>query len=238
MRFDADPLASFVGVIEAMVNRPDLVDFLHWICVRSTVLLDIAAAGVMLADEDDQLRVIAASNEETRFLEIFTIQHKEGVCFDVFQTGEAEQVSLAASAERWPKFATVARAHGYRWVAGLPLRYNGEILGTMNLFRGEEKPLSQEDFRVAQALTDVTTLALLQRRETAQARKHAKELQFALDSRVLIDQAKGMLAERLHITPDEAFNLLRRRARDSNRKLRAVADEVVNRDGTTRFSAG
>jgi len=237
MSLAADPLASFVGVIEAMVTRPDLVDFLHWICVRSTVLLDIAAAGLMLADEDDQLRVIAASNEETHFLEVFTLQHQEGVCFDVFKTGEAEQASLPASGDRWPTFSAVTQEHGYRWVAGLPLRYDGEILGTMNLFRAEEKALSDEDFRMAQALTDVTTLALLQRRETAQARKHAKELQFALDSRVLIEQAKGMLAERLHITPDEAFNLMRRRARDSNRKLRAIADDVVNRDGTTRFNA-
>src|SRR6195952_2870529 len=120
-----------------------------------------------------------------------------------------------------------AISHGYGWLCGLPLRHGNEVIGALNLFRERDEPLGDPDVQVGQALADVATVALLQRRETTQARRQADQLQAALDSRVLIEQAKGVLAPRLNVSPDEAFIVLRRQARDGNRKLVDLANEIV-----------
>jgi GAF domain-containing protein len=225
---ETDLASAFVEIAESMVTGRDLVDFLHLLCCRAVELLGVDAAGVMLADEDGVLRAVAASSEQTHTLELFALQHEEGVCLDVFRSGRSDQTSTAGTIDRWPHFSKDAVSRGYGWVCGLPLRHGAETLGAMNLFRERDQPLGEEDLRLGQALTDVVTVALLQRRETTQARKHARQMQAALDSRVLVEQAKGMLAERLNVSPDEAFQLLRRHARNTNQKLHAVCSEIVN----------
>src|SRR4051794_23028471 len=222
-------LASvFVELAEALITGQDVGDFLHLLSCRTIELLEVDAAGVMLADENDRLRAIAASSEDTHNLEVFALQHQEGVCLDVYRSGKPEQTSTAGTTDRWPHFSKLTLEHGYGWVCGIPLRYGHEIIGALNLFRGTAEPLGEDDERLAQALADVATIALLQRRETAQARRQAIQLQIALDSRVLIEQAKGVLAERLGVSPDDAFLALRREARNTNRKLPDLAHDVVH----------
>jgi GAF domain-containing protein len=227
---ESDVVAVFVELTETMVSGSDLEEFLHLLSRRVVTLLDVDAAGVMLADENDRLRAIAASNEDTHLLEMFSLQNQEGVCIDVYRHGEVEQTSTAGTTDRWPNFSRLAISHGYGWLCGVPLRHGEEVIGALNLFRKVDAPLGESDVLLAQALADVATVALLQRRETAQARQRATQLQQALDSRVLIEQAKGMLAARLGVAPDEAFGILRGHARSNNRKLHDVAHEVVHGD--------
>jgi GAF domain-containing protein len=225
--------AAFVELAEAMVTGRDLVDFLHLLSCRTIELLDVDSAGVMLADENDRLRAVAASSEDTHLMEVFALQHQEGVCLDVYRTGKPEQTSTAGTFDRWPNFSRRAASHGYRWVCGVPLRHGDEIIGALNLFREKDEPLGDHDVRLGQALADVATIALLQRRDATQARRQATQLQAALDTRVLIEQAKGVLAERLGLSMDEAFQTLRRQARNNNRKLHDLAYEIVHGEAGT-----
>jgi GAF domain-containing protein len=229
--------SAFVELAEALVTGRDVGDFLHLLSCRAIELLKVDNAGVMLADENDRLRAIAASNEDTHHLEVFALQHQEGVCLDVYRSGKPEQIATAGTTDRWPHFSRLTLEHGYGWVCGIPLRHGNEIIGALNLFRETEEPLGEDDVRLAQALADVATVALLQRRERTQALRHATHLQIALDSRVLIEQAKGVLAERLGVSPDEAFQALRREARNANRKVHDLAHDVVHDDAATGFGA-
>jgi transcriptional regulator with GAF, ATPase, and Fis domain len=233
-----DLAAAFVDLADSMVSGTEVFTFLHRLCCHAVDLLAVDAAGVMLADENDVLRAVAASNEDTHLLEIIALQHHEGVCLDVFRAGEVGQASTVDTLEQWPNFSKLAVDRGYGWCCGIPLRHAGEIIGAMNLFREKDARLDDDDVRLAQALADVATVGLLQRRETTHARKQAKQLQEALDSRVLIEQAKGVLAGRLNITPDEAFQVIRREARNNNRKLHDLAREIVHgdKDTVTRFA--
>lgn len=224
-----DQLANaFVELARAMVSGSDVVDFLHLLCCHAVELLDVSAAGVVLADESNKLVAVAASDESTHAIEVFSLQHDEGPCLEAYRTGRRIQVATADVLQRWPSYSRVARRHGYEWMCGVPLRQEPESLGALNLFRTAADPLPESQLRVAQALADVVTISLLQRRETAQARRLVAHLQVALSSRVLIEQAKGMLAERRGLPPDEAFVLMRRMARDANRKLHDVAYEIVH----------
>lgn len=194
---------------------------------RTIELLDVDTAGVMLADENDRLHAIAASSEATHLMEVFALQHQEGICLDVYRHGKSEQASTTGTVDRWPNFSKLAVAHGFGWVCGIPLRHGTETIGALNLFRIAAEPLDEHDVRLGQALADVATVALLQRRETTGARREATQLQAALDSRVLIEQAKGMLAERLGVSPEHGFTLMRAHARNNNQKLLDVGREIV-----------
>src|SRR4051794_31952642 len=129
----------------------------------------------MLAEEKDRLRSVAASSEDTHLLEVFALRHQEGVCLDVYRTGEAEKTSTAGTVDRWPNFSRLAVSHGYGWVCGVPLRHGDEIMGALNLFREKDEPLDDHDVRLGQALTDMAAVALLQRREATQARRQATQ---------------------------------------------------------------
>src|SRR3954467_278033 len=155
MTREADIAAAFVELAEAMVIGNALFEFLHLLSKRAVGLLDVSAAGVMLADEDDRLRAIASSNEDTHLLEMFSLQNQEGVCIDVYRSGTAEQTSMAGTVDRWPNFSRLAIEHGFGWLCGVPLRHGDDILGAMNLFRVTDRPLGDPDVRIAQALADV-----------------------------------------------------------------------------------
>jgi GAF domain-containing protein len=218
---------AFVELADAMVSGRDVIDFLHLLCGYAVTLLDVSAAGVMLADEADKLRAIAASDEGTHMVEVLALQHEEGPCLDAYRSGEIVQASSEVAARRWVRYYQLAAGQGYRWMCGVPLRRNGETLGAMNLFRQADSELPELHLKLAQALADVATIALLQRREGAQTRRLAANLRIALDSRVLIEQAKGALAVQRGIPLDAAFAHMRAQARDSNRKLHDVAAEIV-----------
>jgi ANTAR domain/GAF domain len=220
---------TFVGLADTMVADFDVVDFLHLLADRSVALLAASAAGVVLADPRGELRVAAASSEAAGLMELFQIQNDEGPCLDCFRTGQpVTAADLAGPSQPWPRFAAAAAAAGFGAVEALPMRLRDEVIGALNLFRAGPGPLDPADLRVGQALADIATIGLLQERNVRRGEVLAEQLQGALNSRVIIEQAKGRLAERLGTDMDHAFGLLRDYARNSNQRLTDVARNFVD----------
>jgi GAF domain-containing protein len=194
-------------------------------------VLDVDAAGLMLVAPEGDLRVVASSSDEMRVLELFELQSEEGPCPDCYRTGEpALHANLAADEGRWPKFGPVALEAGFRSVHAVPMRLRGVTIGALNLFRADEGLLDEADVVAAQALADVATIGILQHRAAIQAHIVVEQLNHALNSRVVIEQAKGMLAERSRLDMEDAFSWLRNHARSNNLLLVDVAQSVI--DGT------
>ncbi len=220
---------TFVELTDTMVAGFDVIDFLHRLTDRSVQLLDVSAAGLLLADPRGELRVVAASSEAARLLELFQLQNDEGPCLDCFRSGQSVQAAdLAAVAPRWPRFAPAAGQAGFGAVQALPMRLREQVIGALNLFRAGPGAFDPADVRVGQALADVATISLLQERSMRFSDTLNEQLQTALNSRVIIEQAKGKLAERLGLDMDQAFNLLRESARTQNRRLSDLAQAFVN----------
>ena len=219
--------ATFVELADSLVTDFDVIDFLHLLATRCTQLLDVTAAGVLLADTAGHLRVMAASSEQVRLLELFQLQNDEGPCLDCYRSGAVVTVSELATIEaRWPQFATQARERGFEAVQALPLRLRQEVIGALNLF-SPGPGLDVAGTQIAQALADVATIGLLQHRAHREADTVVTQLQTALNSRVFIEQAKGVIAERLDVDMDEAFLILRDHARTNRRHLSEVAHAVI-----------
>jgi len=227
---DAELLSdTFVGLADTMVADFDVIDFLHMLTGRSARLLSVSAAGVVLADPRGQLRVAAASSEEARLIELFQIQDDQGPCLDCFRTGQPVTVAdLAGPGQRWPRFAAAATRAGFASVHALPMRLRDQVIGALNLFSAGTAALGPAELRIGQALADVATIGLLQERNVRRAETLAEQLQAALNSRVVIEQAKGRLAERLGLGMDQAFTLLREQARTTNQRLTDVARQVID----------
>ena len=223
--------ATFVELTDTLVAGFDVIDFLHMLTSRSAQLLDVDAAGLLLADPRGELRIVAASSEVARLIELFQIQNDEGPCLDCFRTGQpVHAADLATAAQRWPRFAPAARQAGFAAVQALPMRLREQVIGALNLFRAGPGAFATADIRVGQALADVATIGLLHERGMRRSDTLNEQLQTALNSRVVIEQAKGKLAERLGVDMDQAFSLLRDFARARNRRLSELAQALV--DGT------
>lgn len=219
----------FVELADTLVADFDVIDFLHLLTERSVELLQADAAGLILVDSQDQLHVLASTTDQARVLELFELQASEGPCLDCYVTGQpVVNIDLAEVEARWPRFQAATTAAGFRSVHALPLRLRGQVLGAMNLFCQNESSLSDDDLAVGQALSDVATIGLLQERTVRHGEIVAEQLQGALNSRILIEQAKGVLAERAGIGVDAAFAVLRAYARQNGRKLSAVAAAVID----------
>lgn len=220
---------AFVEMADTLVDDFDLIDFLHVLTDRCVRLLNISAAGLLLTDQRGALQLVAASTEQTRLLELFQLQTDQGPCVECFRTGKpVEVVDLAASTDRWPRFVEAAHRTGFAAVHALPMRLRTDVIGALNLFSTEARPLGAGTVRLGQALADVATIGLLQARAIRQRDTLAEQLQTALNSRVLIEQAKGVIAERRHIDMDQSFILLRGSARSRNRRLSDLARAVVD----------
>ena len=219
---------TFVELTDTMVADFDVIDFLHVLTNRSAQLLDVAAAGLLLADPRGELRVLAASSEAARLLELFQLQADQGPCLDCCRTGQPVTAADLTAAQRWPRFAAAARDAGFTAVQALPLRLRDQVIGALNLFRATPGPFDPADVRIGQALADVATISLLHERSMRHSEILSEQLQTALDSRVIIEQAKGKLAERLGVDMDQAFKLLRDFARARNRRLSDLAQALVN----------
>jgi transcriptional regulator with GAF, ATPase, and Fis domain len=227
---DAELLSdTFVGLADTMVDDFDVIDFLHMLTDRSTRLLPASAAGVMLADPRGELRVAAASSDEAGLIELFQIQNDQGPCLECLRTGQpVTAAGLDGPDQRWPRFAAAATRAGFGAVNALPMRLRDQVIGALNLFSAGTAPLSRADQRIGQALADVATIGLLQERNVRRAETLAEQLQAALNSRVVIEQAKGRLAERLGLDMGQAFSLLRDQARSTNQRLTDVARHVID----------
>jgi GAF domain-containing protein len=219
---------TLVELADTLVDDFDVVDLLTRLAGRCVEVLDVEAAGIMLAAPDGQLRVMASSSEAMRVLELFEIQAQEGPCLDSHRTGlPVVNQDLAAANGRWPRFAAEAQAAGFRSVHALPMRLRGSVIGALNLFRVGPGEMGPADIEVAQAFSDVATIAILQHRAAHEAQVINEQLTHALNSRVVIEQAKGMVSERLNLDMQEAFAVLRTHARNHNLRLVDVAEAVI-----------
>lgn len=219
---------TFVELADTLVDDFDVVELLTFLGERCVSLFDAAAAGVLLVDEQGVLHPMSASNEAVQLVEIFQIQHAEGPCFDCFRTGEAVEVDdLAAAADRWPRLVHIATTAGFRSGSAFPMRLRGRVLGALNLFRTSTGRMDPADVIAAQALADVATIAILQQRAASDGQLLSEKLHVALNSRVAIEQAKGVIGERTGVDMNEAFVRLRAYARGNQRLLGDVARDVV-----------
>ncbi len=220
---------TFVEMADTLVDEFDVIELLETLAQRCVQLFDAAACGLLLADAGGRLRVMAASSEQVRLLELFQLQNDEGPCLEAYRTGQpVVNSNLDAAMSRWPRFSVAARDVGYSSVQALPMRLRDQVIGAMNLFHAETVESSPDDIAVAQALADVATIGLLQIRTRRREAALAEQLQVALNSRVIIEQAKGVVAERRGVDPAEAFGLLRSHARRHGILLSNYARAVVD----------
>ena len=227
---------AFVELADTLVDDFDVLDFLHTLVERAVALLDADAAGIMLADQRGGLEVLAASTHEVRLVELFELQSREGPCLEAYRTGAAvTQNDLAEMRAAWPTFTPRLEQAGFSSAQAVPMRLRTEVIGALNVFRVAPGALNPEDMKLARALADVATIGLLQERTARSNHRLAQQLQGALDSRVLIEQAKGVLAEQTGLEVDDAFAMLRAHARRRGLPLLTVAGDVVQ--GRTRLKA-
>jgi GAF domain-containing protein len=225
---------TLVELADTLVEDFDVVELLTLLTDRCVEVLDVGAAGLMLVAPDGELRVMASSSEAMRVLELFELQAREGPCLDCFASGAAVvNQDLVAANDRWPRFASEALAAGFHSVHALPMRLRGTVIGALNLFHNEPGQMRAADVVAAQALADVATIAVLQNRAVLEAQVVNEQLHHALNSRIVIEQAKGMVAERQGLDMEEAFARLRGYARDHNLRLIDVARDVITGSGPT-----
>lgn len=222
-----------VSMADTLVSDFDPVDLFYELVVSCTDLLDVAQAGLLLTDGNGELRVMAASSEATGVVELLELDNQGGPGMEAFRTGRPVRSGDLAGSQarhRWPEFGEAALAAGFRGVTAVPMRLRGQVLGALDLFSTETVDLTDEDLTVAQAMADLATIAILQDRATIDDRTLISQLQTALESRVLIEQAKGIVAHGAEVTMDEAFGRIRNHARSNNKRLREVAAAIVSGD--------
>jgi ANTAR domain/GAF domain len=218
----------FVEMADTLVADFDVIDFLHVLTERCVQLLGVSAAGILLTDGQGALQVVAASSERTRLLELFQLQTDQGPCLDCFRTGQPVSVADLPAAGRWPRFSAAAAEVGFGAVHALPMRLRSDVIGALNLFDVQAGVLEVGKLRIGQALADVATIGLLQQRAIHHRDVLTEQLQTALNTRILIEQAKGVVAERMHVNVADAFTVLRSAARRDNRRLSDLAQSIVD----------
>ncbi len=222
---------AFIEMSDTLADDFGVIDLLTVVADCCVEVLDVAAAGVMLADPNGELRVAASSSAATRVLELFELQADEGPCPECYRTGlPVVNLTLEERQLRWPRFTPCAAAEGFGGVHAFPMRRRSTVIGALNLFVAEPAPLSPDDIRVAQPFADISTIAILQQRAAIDAQELSDQLTGALTSRVVIEQAKGIVAERTQVPMDEAFNTLRTYARSNHLRLDDVARSVIDGD--------
>jgi transcriptional regulator with GAF, ATPase, and Fis domain len=218
----------FVELADTLVEEFDVVDFLQMLTERCVELVDTDAAGLMLTDQRGNLQLVAYTHESARLLELFELQRAEGPCMDCFGSGQViANVDLAESRSRWPTFTEAALQVGFTYSHALPLRLRRQVLGALNLFTVERTALSDEHLAVAQGMADIATIGLLHERALRDQLLLAEQLQTALHSRIVIEQAKGVLSARAGISVGDAFGRMRTHARQTGEPLTSVAEAVI-----------
>ena len=220
-------LDAVVSLVDSLLDDFDVVDLLTELTERCTELLDIQAAGFLLADPLHQLRLLAATSQQVREIELFQLQADEGPCMDCYASGEPVSVAdIQRAMERWPRFVPAAVEAGFASVHAVPMRAAGIVLGALGLFGTRSGELNEADLLVGQTLTHVACVAILQEHPPTPATV-MPQLRSALTSRVIIEQAKGFLHETLDVSVEEAFHLMRSYARAKRERLTDVASRLM-----------
>ncbi|ALG06288.1 GAF and ANTAR domain-containing protein [Kibdelosporangium phytohabitans] len=226
---------TFVALADTLVTDFDIADVLHMLVERVVELLAVSAAGVMLVAADGGLEVMASSSQRAELLELFAAQTEDGPCVDCARTGSPVICTdIESHRQRWPRFTAAAHECGFRAVHAVPMRLRDQTVGVLALLNTEPGALPDDDLQLGQALADIATIAILQHRAIEHSELVAGQLQNALDTRIVIEQAKAILAERGGVSPDEAFGRLRAYARSHNQRMTDLARTVIA--GTADFA--
>jgi GAF domain-containing protein len=222
---------ALVEMADTLVADFDVVELLSGLAGHCVELLGVSAAGVMVATAHGDLRLVASSSEAMRVLELFELQAEEGPCLDAYRSGEpVDHLALGDGSSPWPRFSPAAVGAGFRSVSALPLRLRDTTIGALNLFSVGVAPMSEPNTVVARALSDLAAISIIQHRSADEHQRANEQLSYALNSRIVIEQAKGIIAERAGVDLSEAFERLRGYARNHNLRLTEVAFAAV--DGT------
>ncbi|ONI90581.1 transcriptional regulator [Actinosynnema sp. ALI-1.44] len=226
----------FVELADTLIDQFDIIEFLNMLVERCVELLDVAAAGVVLSDQRGGLRMAAASSEQARLVELFAVQADDGPCLDCVRTGlPVSSANLADENARWPRFAVAAREAGFRAAHAVPMRLRQTVIGALNLLNTESDGVDETSVSLGQALADVATIGMLQHRAIDDSAILTRQLQTALNSRVVIEQAKGVLSAHAGVDMQAAFVALRAYSRSNNLRLSDIAREVA--EGTADLDA-
>jgi transcriptional regulator with GAF, ATPase, and Fis domain len=218
----------FVEIADTLVDEFDIVEFLHMLADHAAGLVPASAVGLLLTDQRGNLEFMAGSDENVKLLELFQLQNREGPCLDAFRAGRPViNADLRTAGARWPRFAPRATAAGFRSVQAFPLRLRSQVIGALNLFGSDVGGFDDADVRIVQAMADVATIGLLQEKAIHRGELLTEQLQGALNSRIVIEQAKGVIAQAYRVSVDHAFVAMRGYARRTNRRLNDVAYAVV-----------
>jgi GAF domain-containing protein len=220
---------AFVYLADTLVEGYDIIELLARLVAHSVALLAADDAAIMLADTSGELRAVASSTEDADLMELLQLQAEQGPCVECFHTGAPVGVAdLNDARQRWPRFVDAAtKRRMYRSVHAVPLRLRGQAIGALNLFHRQPGPLPSADLMLAQAFADVATIGILSERAIHDAQVLNTQLQTALNSRVIIEQAKGVIANEGQISMDAAFARLRRYTRDRNQRLVENARQIA-----------
>ncbi len=222
-------ISTIVELADNLVDEFDLIDVLTVLSHRCVEALDVDAVGVLLATPSGELQFVASSSESMRLLELLQLQANEGPCVDSYKSGApVVDRQLRNSYDRWPVFASRAVEYGFNSVHSFPMRLRGRTIGALNLFRSSGGLLNEFDVTLAQGLADVATIAILQHRSSLDAKVLNDQLSFALKSRIVIEQAKGMVSQATSSDMDQAFIRMRTHARNHNLKLTEVSRMIVD----------
>jgi GAF domain-containing protein len=220
---------TLVELADTLVDNFDIVDLLTLLTDRCVEVLDVSEAGLMLASPGGDLRVMASSSDATRVLELFELQTEEGPGPECYRSGAAVvNERLEDIGDRWPRFAPRARQAGFRSVHALPMHLRTQTIGALSLFRTDGGGLAEADLAAAQAFADVATIAILQQRVVADARVINEQLHTALSTRIIIEQAKGVVAERSGLDMERSFSRMRTYARGHGLRLVDVARAIID----------
>jgi hypothetical protein len=220
---------TLVQLANNLVDDFDVIDVLTTLSDRCVDILDVDAAGVMLADGAGDLQVVASSSEGIRILELFELQANQGPGVDCYRTGEPiVNEELSAVGGRWPAFTLRAVRAGFRSVHALPMRFRGRSVGALNLLRIDTGSLRPTDVVAVQFLADVATIAITQNHTALGAQVLSGQLNQAIYGRIVIEQAKGVISEATGLDLDRAFQQLRRYARTHDIKLAELSVHIAN----------
>jgi len=220
-------LDAVVSLVDTLLEDFDVVDLLTELTERCAQLLDVAAAGFLLADPLNQLRLLAATTEQARELELFQLQADEGPCVECYASGQPVSIAdLRTAGDRWPRFVPAALDAGFTAVHAVPMRAAGIVLGALGLFGARPGELGDADRLVAQTLAHIACVAILQERAPTPATV-MPQLRSALASRVIVEQAKGLLRESLDVSVEDAFLLLRAYSRANGEHMTDVARRLM-----------